>query len=339
MFARIYSFAVLSSLCFILLAAPVLAAQAPGADCSNLVAGHSYANTFGGFTNLTLFNGNPAGLVPNAGAGVITFLPHNVVQARETLMVGLFGLSKDLPVKGTYSLTWDTSRRPVFCTGPVKLILAGPHPVEFDFQMFVDPSADRVEMIHTNPGLIDDFISRPAKTAGCENATIAGKYSYTTTGWGWFPWWPSPDHPLPEQTLNGFIAGAMSGGMQFSPNLPPPSSFPDADEGSARADAWDNLSIDGDTIHIPSSRHMVGWYKLNHDCSGTLVLQDDVGNPVFHIELFVGRAGEEIHAVNIDTAPDADGNQVPMWLFPIPLQRVSPPAVGIFRHFEMDENK
>jgi hypothetical protein len=202
----------------------------------------------------------------------------------------------------------------MFCTGPAKLFVQGPGGtpgVEYDFQVNVHNGGERLEMIHTNPGLIVDFIALPAETSACRNATIAGKFSYTTLGWGMLPNQPE------DQTLAGYVTGAMSGGMQFYPHLLPPSEFTDAPERSALVDAWDTLSISG----IPVTRHMSGWYKLDADCTGTIALRDDIGDPEFRIEMFIGRGGQAIYAVNLNTFDRGDGKQIPMFLMPIPMQR------------------
>jgi hypothetical protein len=173
-----------------MLAVPALAAQIAGGDCSYLVAGHSYANTFEGFMNTQKFggftlpdqDGNPQwGLLPNAGAGVTTFYPDGTAKNTESIVIGQFGVIPKVEVKGTYSLKWDTSRFPVLCTGTAHLAGSG---MLDDFQITVTPDGNRVEMIHTNPGLIVQTRTLPAETRGCRNSTIAGSYTYSTTGWG-----------------------------------------------------------------------------------------------------------------------------------------------------------
>ncbi len=48
---------------------------------------------------------------------------------------------------------------------------------------------------------------------------------------------------------------------------------------------------------------MTGWYKINHDCSGTMVLRDSLQNPDFHLQLIVGKDGNLVSMTNVDTLP------------------------------------
>ena len=334
MFARFHSIIVMCTLSVPLLAAPPVSAQTAGADCSYLVAGHSYANTFEGFMNTRKFAGfilgdqKQWGLLPNAGAGVMTFDARGGVKNTESIVIGQFALMPKVEVTGTYALKWDTSKFPILCTGTAHLTgSAGGLPMVDDFQITVAPDGKRVEMIHTNPGLIVQTITGPAETRNCRNSTISGKYTYSTTGWGLGQLEPGAG---PEQMLAGYITAAMTGGMQFFPGVPAPDGFEDVPDEANAVLAWDTLSIDGgipaSNTLVPVHRKQWGWYKVDpRNCAGTIVLRDDTGlDPDFQINFYIGKDGNAIYAVNVnnlaDLAPGAP--PVPVFVMPIPLERV-----------------
>jgi len=320
---------VLASLLVVLLA-PALRAQTTGADCSYLVAGHSYANTFAGFMNTVEFLGSTLGnyaLLPNAGAGVMTFQTGGTVKNTESMMIADFGVFPRADVSGTYSLKWDTSKAPVLCTGTAHLTgVANQMPLVDDFQLTVTPDGQRVEMIHTNAGLIVQTITRPAEPRGCRNSTIAGAYTYSTAGWAIGQFYTND----PAQMLSGYIAGAMSGAFQFYPHRPAPDGFADVPDGASALTAWDTLSINGGmpsgTTFAPVHRKMTGWYKVDpRDCSGTMVVRDDAGNPDFRVNFYIGKDGKFLAAVNVNNWADLGGPApIPVFVFPIPFERADP---------------
>lgn len=306
---------------FLLLVPPLfaasIAAQVPGADCRNLVVNHTYAGNFAGYLNLPVYRGIPddgtLGVVPNAGAGKITFLPHGKVTNTETIVIGLLGLDQDRLITGNYTLAWDTARTPAVCVGEIHMSDGS---TNYDFQLIVSNDGNLVQMIHTNPGLIVETTMFPMSPAGCRNSSMAGTYTYNSTGWALAP--ATPPTPA-DQMLSAYIPGAMSGAMRFYPNTPP-TAFHDAPAGAGSVRAWDGLSVNGNILTSTRPRNMVGWYKISHDCTLTLVLVDDIGYPPFHIEGFIGRGGSTVYAANIDTTTLPSG-QVPMFLMPITVTR------------------
>jgi hypothetical protein len=297
-----------------LLFTSVVYAQMQGSDCSYLVARQSYANAFGGFINIPVYFGIPdtgeVGLVPNAGAGMATFYPGGKVTNTETILIGLLGLMPDDSITGTYKLRWDTSKTPALCTGTMSASDAGGTP--YNFQLTVSPDGKEVQMIHTDTGLIVTTTLYPMNTNGCRKSTITGKYIYNTKGWGLIPGVPL------DQTLGGYIAGAMSGAMQFLPGVSP-TGFSGVPAGAGSIKAWDTLNINGTTRY----RQMFGWYIVNPDCTGKIVLRDPADTTVdFQIEMFVGRGGSLIHAVNINTVDMGGGDVIPIFLMPIPMERI-----------------
>lgn len=298
-----------------LLFATSVAAQVHGADCHNLVVNRTYAGNFAGYLNLPVYMGvpddGPLGVVPNAGAGKITFLSHGNVTNTETIVIGLLGLDKDRLITGSYTLAWDTTKTPAVCLGAIHMSDGS---TSYDFQLIASNDGERVEMIHTNTGLIVGTSMFPMIPAGCRNGSMAGTYTYNTTGWALAP--PTPPTPA-DQMLSAYIPGAMSGAMHFYPNASPDhTAFPEAPPDAALVRAWDSLSANG----AIQTRHMVGWYKVSHDCTLTLVLLDDIGYPPFHIEGFIARGGNTVYAANIDTM-DFPSGPVPMFLMPITLSR------------------
>ena len=333
MFARFHSIALVCGLSVPMLALPVASAQTAGADCSYLVAGHSYANTFQGFLNtvkfagFTLGNQQQWGLLPNAGAGVMTFYAGGIVKNTESIVVGQFAVMPKVDVSGTYSLKWDTSKFPILCTGTAHLTgSVGPTPMVDDFQITVTPDGKRVEMIHTNPGLIVQTITRPAESDHCRNSSISGRFTYSTTGWGLGQFEPGA---APAQMLAGYITAAMTGGMQFFPGVAAPDGFEDVPDGASSVLAWDTVSIDGgvpaNNTFVPVYRKQWGWYKVDpKSCTGSMVLRDDTGmDPDFQINFYIGKGGNAIYAVNVnnfaDLAPGAPA--IPVFVLPIPMER------------------
>jgi hypothetical protein len=297
--------------------------------------GRSYANLFEGFMNsqkfagFTLGDDHQWGLLPNAGAGVTTFLAHGVVKNTESIMVGQFAVFPKVDVVGTYKLQWDSSRIPVLCTGTAHLTgVAYGMPMVDDFQITVTPDGNHVDMIHTNAGLIVQTRTRPAETQGCRNRTVSGKYTYSTTGWGARQFEPGA---APPQMLAGYVSAAMTGAMQFFPAVTAPEGFEDVPPGASLVTAWDTLSIDGGipltgSTFVPIYRKQQGWYKVDPaTCTGTIVLRDDTGvDPDFQIRFYIGKGGDAVYALNVNNLEDLiPGASIPAFVMPIPLERVN----------------
>jgi hypothetical protein len=288
---RFHHFVFVFAAVALLLTAHPLNAQNQGQNCSNLVINHSFTQGFEGFLN------EGGGPVPTAGAGFVTFLPHGMVKGQVTLAIGgPIGLLRDLVFDNTsssYSLSWDTTKTPAICSGTMTLIVKN-GPV-FDFQLLVTQDGQQIEMIHTDPGLIVGVTGFPVDIPGCSNTTLNGKYSYNTKGWALAP-------PGVPPALAGYIPLAMSGAIEFHPRVSPPST-------SGFVVWWDTASANG--IIVP--RTGTGSYKVNPDCTGTMVLTDPTLGQVFNLELFVGKHGEAPYLLNIDTVP-VPGSPLPVIL-------------------------
>lgn len=317
------------------LVTPALSAQNPGADCSKLVVNRTYVNSFLGFNNLPLafqalgIQVPPGvGIEPVGGAGTVTFLPGGNFTMRETIAIGLMGLNKDLSIPGTYSLTWDTSKHPTVCTGSMtgtEQVAGMSLPV--NFQLIVSPDSQRIEMIHTDTGLMVGVTGQPISHHACSNATIGATYSYNTMGW----FLVLPGTVPPEQMVGGYIAFAMSGAMRFYPEIPASvSDFPDSPAGAMLVKAWDTPSQNGQIL----PRTMTGWYLVNHDCTGTIVLRDSLGNPDFRLETFIGAEGQTVHSTNVNDAVDlGNGVSMPPVILGVKLDRISwTPWSGAIKH-------
>jgi hypothetical protein len=298
----------------LLLAAPLIAAQ-PRPDCSNLVVNRTYAGNFAGYMNVPLFMGSTdngsVGVVPNAGAGSITFLPGGNVSNTETIAIGLLGLHKDTLITGTYTLGWDMSKEPAVCVGAIH---ESDGLLAYDFQLLVASNGDRIEMIHTNPGLVVGTSMFPMNTGSCHNTSMKGTYTYNSTGWAL----ASPGTPA-DQMLSAYIPGSMSGAMHFDADTPAdPIAFPDAGAGAGSVSGWDALSVNGAIL----TRSMKGWYKVGEDCTVNIVVVDTLGYPPFHIEGFIARGSSSVYAANVDTI-ELQSGPVPMFLMPITFIRAA----------------
>jgi len=288
----------------LLLASQPAISQVQGQDCSYLVADRSYSQAFGGFLNVPMYFGSfgvpsppGVGLVPNGGAGFITFLRDGTVKGRITLALGGLGLDQDLTFTdvGQYVLTWDITKKPIVCSGPLSFGIPGV--AQFDFQLLVTREGRQIEMIHTDAGLIVSVTGYPVETQGCGNQTIEGRFSEDMRGWAL----SSQKGPLgfpPEQLLGGYFPFAASGAVEFRPRVLPPSpSSPGLPAGSRSVVAWDSTSLNG----AISQRVMTGWYKVNPDCSGAMAWRERQGNADSHFEMFVGESGGALYLVNTDT--------------------------------------
>ena len=265
-------------------------AQVRTADCSYLIAGRTFAQIFEGYFNF----GPDVGVVPNAGGGVVTFERHGKVTGTLTLTVGSIFQAQDLPIQpgSTYTLTWDTSKKPVVCSGTATIIdpVTGPA----NFQLVVSNDGKNIEMIHTDFGLTAGVTLARMSPGMCSNYSLHSTYSYNAKGW----MMPPPTFPPPSaiQVLNGFMPFAFSGAMRFDPFRPAPSNPPGAPAGSAYIEGWDTVSLNGFVV----PRTYVGWYKVNRDCTSTQAILDNIGNPPLHIEVFIADGGSLIDVVNVD---------------------------------------
>ncbi len=265
-------------------------AQVRNADCSYLVAGRTFAQIFEGYFNF----GPDAGVVPNAGGGVMTFERHGKVSGTFSLTVGTLFQAQDLPVLpgSTYSLRWDTSKKPVVCSGTAAII--NPATGTSSFQLVVSHDGKKIEMIHTDFGLTAGVTLARMSPGTCSNYTLHSAYSYNAKGWMVPPATLPP--PSAIQVLNGFMPFAFSGAMRFDPFRPAPSEPPGAPAGSAYLEGWDTVSLNG--FIVP--RTYVGWYKVNADCTSTQAFVDSIGNPPLHTEVFITHGGKLIDVVNVD---------------------------------------
>lgn len=299
----------LTSVALCLLATTALA-QKRGVDCRNMVAGHTYAIYFEGFLNVPQFFQLGAdsgwGDEPNAGIGRLTFFPDGTLKNTQTILVGLLGFTQDEPLDGTYTLKWDLSRGPAVCTG--SMIEADGF---YNFQLIVSQDGQRLEMIHSDTGLAVNPTGILMNPAGCSNRSIEGSYTHNTRGWGLLP------TPVPaDQTLGGYIGATMSGAFRFYPGTAPSGTFVNSPlPGAAAVKGWDLVSINGTIIR----RTMSGWYKINRDCSGTIVVNDNM-TPEFIIEAYVGKEGDKVALLNVNSVDLGDG-PIPTFLMPIPLDR------------------
>lgn len=264
-------------------------AEVRNTDCSYLVEGRTFAQIFDGYFNL----GPDAGVVPNAGGGTITFERHGKLTGTLTLTVGSIFQAQDLPVQpgSTYSLKWDTSKKPLLCSGTLTTYsMIGTS----TFQVVVSNDGKNIEMIHTDLGLTVGVTLTRMPSRTCSNYTLRSTYSYNAKGWMVPPPTLPPSSAI--QTLNGFMPFGFSGAMRFDPFRPAPSDPPGAPAGSAYMEGWDTVSLNG--FIVP--RTYVGWYKVNADCTSTQAILDSIGNPALHIEVFVANGGTSIDVVNVD---------------------------------------
>ena len=274
----------------VLTASDPLYAQFHGQDCSSLIANDSFSQQFEGFLNITVNSGGalPLGVVPSTGAGFITFLPHGKVTGRLTLAIGGLGV---IPVQfentSLYSLSWDTSKDPAICSGTATLKGSGE---TFNFNLIVSRDGQRVEMMHSDPGLIVGVTAVPMDISWCTNNTLDGTYSYNLKGWGLAPPPTDPGSIPANQLLGGYFPLAFSGALEFHPRATA------AAPAGSSVTWWDTGSLNGTIVQ----RTGTGSYKINPDCTGSLVLTEKSGQ-TFHQSLFADRKGKTLYTVNTDS--------------------------------------
>ncbi len=281
----------------LLAASAGLHAQARGPDCSKLVVNQSYAYAFQGYLNIPQYFtanhlGDPpagAGVVPNAGSGIFTFLPGGKVSGRITLSVGLLAVQQGMsidPEKSTYMLALDTTRTPNTCSGVLHAVATG---ASDEFQLLVSADGQHIEMVSTFAGLVVPMSGTRVDASKCTNRTIEGDYVYNIRGWGLAG---GPFTFATNQLLGGYFPFAFSGGMRFRSVQFPRSSDP------GTVAFWDTVSANGTMYPRTGS----GSYSLKPDCTGMLTLTDSTGVG-FHLELIVDQKSGDIYLVNVDTAP------------------------------------
>jgi len=280
-----------------MLAVPVAVGQPPGADCRNLVAGRTYAHVFEGVINTELFPlPGVTGDIPNAGLGTIIFNRDGTVGGSTTLKIGPAVFVAPM-VNATYSLAWDASKKPMMCTGTMKSDTpASPTGTE-NWQLVVSEMGNRVEIIHTDTGLIVGTTAFPLQRCKCSNHTLNSTYTYNAKAWS-FPVPPPPPFPpfTPEELFNGFMPFAFSGAIVFKPHVSGATGVPGAPAGSSYLEGWDMVSLNG----FITPRTYVGWYEVNADCSATMVLVDSLGNPPIHTSALILQGADTIDILNLD---------------------------------------
>lgn len=297
--------------------AAVPAGPAPGSNCSSLVAGNSYANSFTGLANLpmyfsTLHSSPPpgAGLEPTAGGGTISFTSGGTFTMTETLAIGKVGLSKDVAITGTYQLSYSTAKQPIVCTGTA----SGSGSLQnatapFNFQLIVSADGSHIEMLETDAGPLINFTASLMPTIGsCSNTSVSANLSIgnapSSSASGWLLMTTAPAN----QSLNGYNPLAISGAVQFSPQTSP-SAFPTAPSGAAALTAWETVSSDG----YPLPVSFTGWYIVNSNCTGSMLMHSSNGEiGDLQYEIFVAADGS-VDIVDDNPTILLNGVQVPQY--------------------------
>jgi hypothetical protein len=297
--------------------AAVPAGPAPGSNCSSLVAGNTYANSFTGLTNLPLYYNTlgitpPAGaaLEPNAGGGTVAFSSSGTFTMTETLAIGKLTLAKDVSITGTYQLSYSAAKNPVVCTGTATgtgSLVNKTAP--FTFQLIVSPDGSHVQMLETDTGALITFTSSVMPASGtCSNTSVGSSFAIgnapASNASGWILMTTAPAN----QSLNSYSPLAISGALQFSPETSP-SAFPTAPSGAAALTAWETVSSDG--YALPES--FTGWYLVNSNCTGTLLMHStngEIGD--LQYEIFVAADGS-VDMVNDNTPITLNGVAVPQY--------------------------
>jgi hypothetical protein len=298
-----------------------LSAQGSGEDCSDLVVNRSFTQGFTqGYLNVPMYFGSLSlapppdiGLVPTAGGGFVTFLPHGKLAGQQTLVVGLLGIQPDMPVDNSsqYTLTWDKTKTPAVCSGTMTVNSSA---VSAHFQLRVSQDGQEIDTIHSDTGISLAVSGFAMDTAGCRVDTLKGLYSYQAKGWSLSPQTP----PLifsPAQLLAGYYPFVMSGHMNFNPGVLRPLT-----PGSGYVTWGDSVGANGVIVQ----RAGTGWYKVNPNCTGTIALFDPTLGYEFHLELFIGKNAGALYFVNTDTitVPGAPG-PLPMHVLGMTVTRVN----------------
>ena len=172
-----------------------------------------------------------------------------------TIASGMLGLFKDRGFQNAeYSLNWDPNKNPIACSGTLQIKLDYGWPIgvmPLNFQMVVQQEGRRIAIMHTDPGLIIDYLAVPVETS-CKTSTVSG-------------WALAPTGTPATQLLNGYVPFVFSGVMEFNSNVD--SLAAGEEPGSGSVKDWDTLVVNG----VLTQRNTTGWYKVNRDCTGTMV--------------------------------------------------------------------
>lgn len=247
-----------------LLALPV-AAQSSAVNasmrCPQILAGHRYAFTFQGFVNL----GQPIGLTPNAGGGMISFKADGTFFSESSLSIG--GLIVPFTTRGTYEMHQDTRTGPASCAGTATAEDGT------NFQLIVSHNGDTLEQMHTDQGLVVAITNSPMQKRGCSNATLHSNYVYVANGF-----FAPPDSPQP---FFKYVPFAFSGVINF--------------DGKGHLSGWDTVSLAGNIV----PRTYSGTYLVKPNCSATMELNDTLGN-VIHTTNFIHQDAKKLSVINTD---------------------------------------
>ena len=256
--------------------AVVAAAQVASAtDCSSLVAGKKYAQQFGGFFNFGTL------VVPNAGGGYWQFNADGTFTGLATLSIGMpdgtkpTTLVQDLPISGTYQVSWNAVTG--VCAGT-----AHESTMDQNFQLLVNGDGASIEFMHTDFFLAIGFTGLPMQTGKCKNSMLASTYSYNAKGWILPPPAEALPFPFPFPTVSGFAPLVFSGAIKF--------------DGAGNFTGSDTVSLDG--LVLP--RTFTGTYTVDTNCVATMTMQDDIGNPPIHTEVFILQKAKAIQVINTD---------------------------------------
>ncbi len=260
-----------------------------GTDCGYKVAGRTFGYQFEGFVNF-----GPGGdQYPNAGGGSFTFMPNGNIRGKINLTVGPYPPSSGTIVEtlSHYKLTWDSTRDPMVCVGTATVVSDVAPPS--NFQIVVSQDGTQLNFIHNDLGITITFVAYDMFPRDCSNHTLRSTYAYTATGWMQPP--PSMPPVDAKQMIGGFMPFAFSGALHFVPQQRPSSAAPGPD-GSSYLEGWDLVALNG--FEVP--RKYVGWYKVNPDCSATMTLKDDIGNPAITTQVYIVSDAQGLLVINTD---------------------------------------
>ena len=318
----------LAVLALLAYSSPAYATPAPGSNCSSLVMGKSYANSFSGFINVPVYLAAlhvappaGAGLEPGAGGGTVTFSSGTAFTLTETLAPGMLGVNKNVSITGTYQLTYLSSKTPIVCTGTMSghgLLLN--HQVPFTYQLIVSADGSRVEMLETDSGTISGITNLQMPAIGtCSNATIGNSFSVGGADSNNTPGWELMPSTTSGQMLNDYIPLGISGAIQFSPEVSP-SAFPTAPSGAAALTAWETVSVNGAMLPIP----FTGWYIVNSNCTGSMLLHSTGAVADMNYQLFIAADGS-VQAVNVNNPVRlSNGASTPLFIVGAKLTPLAP---------------
>lgn len=277
--------------------------------CNNILASHVYVNSFSGLINYPQYFaglGAPvpqgSGLEPNAGGGTLTFTSGSAFTYKETLAIANMGLYQDTTIQGTYTLSPDASTGA--CTGTMSGAgnLRG-LTLPFTYKLIVSNDTYRVDLMNTNTGLLIGFSGEgltPGPAVSCSNASLNStgfSYAYDANGWT-----IAPANTPSGQMFGGYIPLVITGSILFTP-APAAGTIAGAPSSADLLKASDTVSINGRI----ASRTVTGWYVVNANCTGTMVLQSP-GYSDMTFEIFPSYQNLTVRAVDIDPQVTLPGN-------------------------------